>query len=804
MKIVLLFLFCLTVQLGSAQRTDVKHHRPWPYIGNAKLLSSWGETGGSYSDKIFEIDVPQSGWYQLKFRATLFGGEKLELFLNGLSNGTGFTGNGVGWESFAENIWLNQGLNRICLRNNNFMVPLAENPELEFINKSKTKPAFGQNHSSAVNTVTLPATPVTGRVLPNPAGNYLHDIETEFRYTTCAWVYLKSGYRYKFTTNTTINADPVLHLFHPGNIATMSWMNDNGSTGTKESRIDVTPTLDGFYLLMIRGTKSITPGTQAHTDIFCNNIMLVEKAVIGGTILKSAIGATTDKLNFFTCRFSNAKADTRMMLINGQNLTASFYNDDYSNLGGDWNWGFSSRINSVWPSGTKPYLTFVCAYSPFSEGLTDTYMGNRNSVAWTFFTNWKEDDCVQAGVGYPLNPNPYYYNCIGWSGGFTNAFYWPGGNFSTWTVYGNDLASFDNYYGNNPARYPGAYTYTRTGATWSNAIIDLWATTNGGTGLYYTHGSVQKPGNNHPHGYDWESKPGSVERSFHPRLGPAGETGANYGTPVNHYIHTGGFARTANATDAIGAADEAVQAGLAVYDNPQLSEKAQSRLAEWIGRMNTERKTAFDQLYKNWKATWAANAVQSNPAAYCRNAEYKKLEQWCREHKEDALPLLCSNYVQGDYLAETPLCTVSIERYKHLLEEVKTEYKNNLYNREGKFRIRSDYGNGICFIEKILSVSVPAPVAATVSPVQVVIAPNPVQDWFTVNLNITEPARVSLKVISTKTRISKIVLSGKELAAGNYQYTISTTGFAGGNGDIITVLVNINGQLNTFKVLVTK
>jgi hypothetical protein len=804
MKKLLLLLLCIKVQLCIAQITAIKDHQPWPNIGNGKLLTSWGEYGGKYSDKNFRVDIPNDGGYQLKINATLLAGENLELIINGINTGTIFTGNGVGWESFSKSFWLAKGINVIGFRNNTFMVPLVENPQLEFIDNWKTSTPVEKNNSPVTNANTFSMVTETSRVLPNPAGNYEHDIDREFSYTTFAWVYLKKNTQYVFTTNTTRNADPVLHLFHPGNMATMSWVNDNANTSTLESRIDIISPMEGYYKLMVRGTKSISKATNAYTNLFCNNMMLVEKARIGGNMFKNAMGGTSDALNFFTCRLNYPQADTRMMLVNGQNFTASFYNDDYGQHGGDWQWGFSSRINSTWPAGIKPNITFVCAYSPFTEGMADTYMGNRNSVAYTFFANWKQDDCIQAGVGYPLQPNPYYYNCIGWSGGFTNAFYWPGLFFSTWTVYGNDLASFDNFYSNNPARYPGAYTYTRTGATWNNAIVDLWATTNGGTGLYYTHGSVQKPGNNHPHGYDWESKPGSVERSFHPRLGPAGETVANYGTPVNHYIHTGLYARLANATEAIGTAEESVEKGLAVYDAPELSEQAQLRLQQWVLRVNSIRKNEFDKLYGNWKTTWAANAVQSNPAVYCNNTEYKKLEQWCNEHKTDALPLLCNRFVQGDFLVEMPLCKISLPQYNYLLDEVKTEYKKNLYNAEGKFRIRSDYGNGICYVEKLLMGELGNEPATAAENAAINISPNPVKDRLTIKLNITAASRIMVKATSTQTRAVKILQPEKELEPGNYQYTMNTIGFAGNSGDIITVQVMVNGVAKTVKVMVVK
>lgn len=795
-NILIVFFLCLMVFVLFAQQTPFKNHDPWPYIGDAKLMQSWGEYGNGFMEKKFRLYTVTQGGHHLTFYASLVKGEKLELFVNGLATGISFTGSGIGWEKFSAPVSLLNGENLISFQKNGFMVPLAENLNLDFTGGQRN--AGIQPSTSGLVRVQSPAG--INRVLPNPAGDYQHDIETAFSYTTFAWVYLQQGQEYSFQTAASTVVNPVLHLFHPASIFGHSWMNDNANSGTTESLISLKAPQSGFYVVMIRGTKAIPPGTIATTDIYCNGNLIVEKAMVGGNLIRSRFTATADARNFFTCKLSDPAADTRLLLMNDIDGAVTFYNDDYVTNGGDWQWGFLSRINSVWPAGLNPFYTFVCAYSPFTEAVADTYIGNFNSMAYTFFTHFKADDCIRAGVGYPVQPNPYYYNCIAWSGGLTNAFYWPGSYFSTWTVYGNELASFDNYFGNNPARYPGAYNYTRFGAIAANSVVDLWATTNGGYGLYYTHGSVKKPGNNHPHGYDWESKPGSVERSFHPRLALQGETGANYGSPVNYYIHDGTFATGPNLSAPVTGADEAVKAGLAVYDQPQLSGSALNRLKDLISRTDANISTQFNFLYDSWKMTWISNAVQSNPAAYCMNKAYKALENWCLENKEQAIWLLCDRFNQGDLLCAEPLATVTRGRYQYLMDEVRNEYKKKLYDDAGKFRIRSDYGNGICYIEKLLAVLTES-VNQHPSLIKLTVSPNPVKNIMQLRFTLSQSGMVDINISSMQTLRSSIVQQKKLLEKGIHQYTIPVKDLGSRPGDLITVQVTIDGQLHTIKLL---
>jgi len=208
----------------------------------------------------------------------------------------------------------------------------------------------------------------------------------------------------------------------------------------------------------------------------------------------------------------------------------------------------------------------------------------------------------------------------------------------------------------------------------------------------------------------------------------------------------------------------------------------------------------FNLLYDSWKKTWTSNAVQSNPAAYCRNKEYALLENWCRENKEQAIYLLCDRFNQGDFLSAEPLAAATRDRYQYLMDEVRQEYKKKLYDVTGKFRIRSDYGNGICYIEKLLAL-LPEPAKQNVSLVKLSVSPNPVKDIMQLRFTLSQPGMVEIQVSSMQTLRTRIVQQKQMLDKGTHQYSIPVKGISTQVGDLITVQVTIDGVLQTIKIV---
>jgi hypothetical protein len=361
------------------------------------------------------------------------------------------------------------------------------------------------------------------------------------------------------------------------------------------------------------------------------------------------------------------------------------------------------------------------------------------------------------------------------------------------------LQCFDNFYSNNPVRYPGAWNYTRTGATAANAVVDLWKTVTA-----YTHASVKEPGNNHPHGYDWESKPGSLDRTFHPRNAL---TNANwYGSVSNYYTPTGTYARYAGAARGFESDADAVKAGLAIVDKAMLTEAAQSKLMKLLSKSDAAFIRQFNELYAEWDKTKDANASLSDPAMYCKNEAYERLATLGNKNALACLLLVMDKFVNGnDHIIGELLVSLANEKYSHLLAEVKNERLTKPNDAQGRYRIHGDHDNGVLYIEKILKeLQEAAAIKPVVEILTINVSPNPVKDWFTVKIKLSQTARVSIQAGSVQTRNTKIIAAEKEIQAGTYVYTLNAADFAGGSGDIVTLRVTVNGEVKTFKVLVAK
>lgn len=774
------------------QRTEKKVYNISKTGDAVSVLSSYGEYKNGVASKVFSLEVRQAGTFHLGSLLNIQNNAQVKTIVDGITYSQKNTGK-TGWQwddASGSPLSLPPGLHEIRFSVDGAMIPMIEEIYLEqdVSNGRESIPApvsnFLQNvevlKQHAVSQDDAPS--FTNKVLPNPEGLYNHAIDTTFNYSHFSTIYLAPG-GYTFTTSgsTTTRA---LSIFTPD--YTGSWSAANGGAGG-ESFIYVSVATGGYYNIMLR---SLT-GSTGTTNIVQNGTTIINNAIIGGRSY-AMTASKTGALNFFTCKLTGSAADTRMIVSTYAASSVLGYNDDYYNLNSDFNWGRSSRVKTN--TTTPIQYGFVCAYSPTSTGVCDIYLGNANSYAYYSFENLDADDCIQTGAYSDT------YNCISWSGGITSSWTWPLEFSSPW--YNSDsLKAFDNFYANIPQRYPGAWNYLRTTYSNENAIVDLWAH----NGDFYTHGSVRKPGNNHPHGYDWESKPGHLERSLHPRTAL---NGSSYGSIVRSYKHLGTYAKTANnesgrsfETDA-----DAIEAGFAVADHYTFSSKGETRLHELTSKINASTASRFRTLYEAWKNTWKQNEMQSSSAMYCKNSEYSALMNFCKENPEVAQVLICKAYLRDGVIVTYALQELTQKKYGHLMTRIIEDYKSNVYNKDGRFIVSNQYLNGVRYIDQLLpSLEIPreeTPVAAA-EPL-ITIAPNPVSDQFTVQFNIPKAQKVSVQATSMQTRKTIILQQEKLLEAGNHQFSGRVADLAGSNGDIIVVTVITSGVTKTMKVLVAR
>ncbi len=792
----------------SQNKSEVKNYPRNHTAGEVALLQQWTESDGTRSFTAYTIDVPVAGTYSIAVVSNLQSGASLPVIVDDRSSSFRINAAESGWQKTtvsaltkndAAGLYLTAGRHTIKLSLAGNIPPLVDQVSFSRSGSHAELDANWQQFSSRLaqwkqeQPVSIaPAAdkyqPSFDKVLSNPEGNYDHAIDTGFTYSTFQWVYLTAGTTYTFATNNSTK-DPVLHLFDPANIDTRSWYDDDYN-GTWESNLVVNITVSGSYALLLRPYYASQSGT---TNVTQNGVPIISNTPIGGQ--RFATTLRTGNLNYFTAKLSGVNPDTRIftLLTSGSSVTG--YNDDYYNAsGGTWNWSLCSRIKKNYAAASS--YVYVCAYNTSKTGNCDVYMGNIAATLPTSgeagnFPLLKGEDAIQTA------PSTGTYNCIAWSGGITTSWEWPPSNWSTWYVAGNPLAGFDKYYSNTPARFPGAWNYTRTGATVSNSVVDLWKTASD-----YTHASVTKPGNNNPHGYDWESKPGGFDRTLHPRN--ALQNANWYGSVSNYYKPTGTYARLPIAAGTFETDMDAVNAGVAVIDRASLTNGAQEKLRSMLSRTDASFINKFNELYAAWDKTKAKNASLSDPSMYCRNTEFENLAAFSQKNTTAAMLLSFDKFVNnGDHYIGELVLLLTTNQYGRLLTEVRTERLENPNDAQGRYKIHGDHDNGVLYVEKILK---QLDEKAFISPVEeaiiVTISPNPVKDQFTVQVNLKTAGRVSVQAVSAQSRVSRELRSEIELPAGTHRFSANAKNFGSSAGDIIAVQVRVNGVLHTAKVLV--
>lgn len=596
------------------------------------------------------------------------------------------------------------GVNPIYLSNGThvFSFKSQDIPAIEFIRLAKQKDAAiisDTKYRNYINTLKAKSLPDNYKQLKgvnqmegamvltsNPEGDYAYQLNMNFAYTYYQAFYFTSGQNVVFETRKSdpYASDPVMFLFNYNDpVNGGSWSNDDWGNGY-QSKISVTIPNTGTYYLLLRSYSSSYPGTS---DLYKDGSLYASNVALAGTNVYSGGISKTGILNYFTAKLTG---DSRLWLEDSSSSPGKIrgFNDDYSGSG-DFNWGLASRVKQQFSSGINYAL--VSSYSSSNPtGTADLYMKLDNSDITSYFPNLKADDAIKSA------PASTVYNCISWSGGITNAWNWPPSLGSPWYD-PNPLTAFDKYYGNNPSRYSGAWIYTRSGATVSNSVVDLWASSGG-----YTHASVTKPGNDHPHGYDWESKPGQLMRTLHPRYALRGN---DYGNVSNYYRWSGTYASGAFLQTTGGMTfEESIKRGLTIPEKVELSVDEKAKLSNLIDNIPEEVKQEFNTKYGAWKETWDDPnlSIYSNPRMYTQSRQYEEFLNYSKEQGKAIWPLLFQKYEQGDDLVQEPLIGLTYTEYGSFLDEIRQESAKERYTAEGAYIAPSENANMMKYIKKLL------------------------------------------------------------------------------------------------------
>lgn len=506
---------------------------------------------------------------------------------------------------------------------------------------------------------------------PGSKGNYCYAESVQFNYTYRAFYYLSAGQSVSFSTQRSDGnqwgSDPVMYLTSVDDPSSYHWYSDDYVGYQPRITIGSVP-YSGTYMLLIRAWDSSNPGT---TDFYMNDGLQESNIAVAGKTVYCYLGKT-GTLNYFTANLSSG-GDSYMMLIDSQTAIAA-YNDDFYDSQSDFSWGYNSRIHRSFSNYLdRVVLSTWSSSNPW--GMADVYLQNEDSDIMWAFENLKSIDAIMSA------PWDGEYNCIAWSGGYDWDWIWPPSQEDGGVWYDPDpQKAFDNWYGNHISdgnyapRYSTAWYYDRASATESNAVVDVWAYPGGG----YTHGSVRAKGNTHSHGYDWESKPGGLTRTFHPRNALHGEA---YGEIYQHYFGAGIMGAPEQTLS------EAVAAGTDVIENVSLAPAEASKLSALKAALPAEKAQQFDKLYGAWKKTWSDPkiAVFSDPAKYTESKEYSDLYQLCKTEGKALWPLAFEKVLAGDVFARRLVANLTFAENQPTFERIRSEHQKPRYTTDGKF-----------------------------------------------------------------------------------------------------------------------
>ena len=520
-------------------------------------------------------------------------------------------------------------------------------------------------------------------VLSNPEGDYAYQLNIDFNYAYYKYFHFSAGQNVVFETkkDDPWDSDPVMYLFHRSDpVNKGSWSDDDGGDGL-QSKIACTIQHTGYHTLLLRSFSSSTPGTSdlyKDGSLYASDVDLAGKKFYCGDISK------TGELNYFTCKLTG---DSRLWLGDKSSWPGLIkgWNDDYYGLG-DFNWGLASRVKNEFSPDIRHAI--VSSYSSWNPtGQCDVYMKLDNSTVMSCFPNLKADDAIKSA---PASDN---YNCISWSGGRTDLgrYFWPPdpdcpGNL--W--YDPDpKTAFDKFYGNNPERFSGAMTYTPDEATYDNAVVDLWAKSGS-----YTHASVRKPGDNFPHGYDWESKPGGLMRTLHPRHALRD---SDYGDVFEHYKKAGAM-KIAKTTDGEG---KAIPNRV---EKEYFSDAEIKKITALEEQIEDSTKSNFNKLYLKWKETWDDPKLQimSNPREFAKSEEYEIFLEFCQKQGKKICPMLFRKFAEGDYLVTLAISDLPfLDQNREIFRSITSTHGQ--ISDDGYFIINTPEGNWRKYIKELLA-----------------------------------------------------------------------------------------------------
>lgn len=670
-----------------------------PYY--VKSRSGSDESSVAVLKTIFNVEVDQSADYYFLANTLSTYTQKdkfqeISVYVNGQYQGQ-LNSTKADWEIIGikgkEKVTLEKGSNEIVFSS---VAPFY--PEIDAVQLTTDKSSLitvnapyntykalaAKANDVAINSTTesWEVTPVEGEIVGNANATVWQNVPTVYTYHRKISVTSKE----KMEIHTTpvegedyYDVDTYMYLYKIDEPYRYAWTNDN-NVGY-HSKIEATLPA-GEYYLVIRAKQSGYASKyiprQGLVNVYCNGALLNEQVPISGYLIEAPV-KTTGTINFFT---SKTSASPQLFLIDGDRMV--FNSEPYT---------YYPPADYIWLDGARKKITFKKGAPNWKVLVTTTgawwiYFGNCDVYAgledapskyMDKFSNLKPGDAVlMAG-------DDSRYNSAAWAGGITDRNIWIG-NSSKGSPYAWN--SWDDYFGNNPARYQNAPTYKRNGGGARSVIVYSKDSTM--TGI--THFAVTNKANNQLHGFDCESKIGTWGRITHTEKSLDGsEFGKTYYSyyevmsPMQIEPSTLSCASLPNTYSM----QQSIKDGLSVDKNVELTAKEEDVLNCFCEQ--TEDKD-FEKKYNDW----IANSVlldkfcEDNTAIFGK--EYQKLVMQGRKHWKKNMSFLCgkifedtNNHGTEQDLASVLLCEIVAPYFADKMDSVKNDWYENQYTEDGKY-----------------------------------------------------------------------------------------------------------------------
>lgn len=673
-----------------------------PQIGSdVEILKSVKSVKGLQTFTTFEVRVSESGLYYANFWIL---GTKLpdgkiatyEILVNGKPQHDNVVPDINDWQAVGtqnkSKLFLHTGVNTITL-----IGQAPDVPEVEFVRLSKiqnrsiiSSSKYDRYKSNIISlskanasynlqqrkikrqisndndTIVAPTKMLKSIAYDTPLYDYQYSTHVKIKYTFFKTVSFTQGQQIFVSTNGIDNYEHILEIFSASNPEKHSWSSHSNSNCLASLNIKIPET--GIYYVRVRSYLNATSGlanVNINGENYFSNVPLYSIGVV------CRLG-TDQVYNTFAC----STTGDPILWIESYGTPSGIiaFNDDYHGSG-NFNWGRWSRISKKFTvPGDAVLLSQYGSSNP--EAYCDLYMKCKNSdfnkTGYPDFPNLEEDDAIKSAAASTT------YNCISWSGGITQYWEWPPSPLSNF--YDADpLKAFDKFYASRGL--------TRNGATKDNAVVALWAIVNNGN-RSYTHASVKNGADINLHGYDWESKPGSLTRTFHPK---DALTGDGYGEIVEYYRKD----PTSQAKALMSETTENKEKTEVATFTDQEKDVISSKLMQ----LPSGAESKFNELFSKWYED-----IQLSPYSSFEQLgkfeSYNSLKQFCQKTELSSF-LIYKKLDEGNIFASKLLEDLSIPSHKVLLQkEVKQLRSRTTVLHDSQ--LISPYYNAIMYAKKLL------------------------------------------------------------------------------------------------------